>query len=135
MEGTRTLNEKLPKGYVKTRRDAGLKFIFSIYAYCIFNILVKNDILTLDSTTYYLINFSIIALCLYNLIYYMDIIKYFNKIEILNYRQVSTMNFGVKFLLWIPILLSGCFAYKPFLMLFGILNAAYIFLATGLIMD
>lgn len=135
MEDSRTIIEKLPRGYVNARRNAGLKFILTIYAYCIFNFLAKNNVFTISSTVNYIIGFSIAALCVYSLIYYMDIIKYFNRIEILNFRLIHTMKLWVKLLLWIPLLLLGYFTLIPFVILFCFLSAAYLFLTTGLMMD
>jgi hypothetical protein len=132
---TRTIIEKLPNGYVNTRRNAGLKFIGSIYAYCIFNLLIKNNIFLLSTTAYYIISISIGALCIYNLVYYMDIIKYFKKIEILNYREINTIKLWVKLLLWMSIFILGYFALIPFVILISILIVAYLSLATGVMID
>ena len=109
----------VPEGYIKKRRRATIIFMSTVYAACVMIILIRfhiaNEYLAKAGG---IINYSIIIANIVTMLYTYRCKRIYNKIPMVNYRDILVFGKKKKFVLILPILVT---AYFQFLFVLGYL--------------
>lgn len=119
--------KNLPNGYITKRKKAYKVFIYSVYVYCVFQLLIKFKLLRIDDqSTLQLVNYGLVFLSITAMLYYYSSRNMYNKIKIINPDEIRIFSVKEKFILYIPIIFSCFFALSNLLFYFLILTAIFL---------
>lgn len=119
----------VPKGYMERRKRAGIIYACSVYLFCVFNLLVKYQVLILENTTSQIVYSLLIIISLGCMSYNVLAQRNFKGLVMYNYNEYKAFTALEMLIYTLPVIMSAIFI--PLNIIIYILMAGACYLAVG----
>lgn len=117
----------LPKGYLEKRKKVSLLYIYSIYLYCLFNLLVKYNILKFSDNRVYVVSYCLVIIISISFLCRSVMARRnFKGLTMYNHNDYKAFSKLEKILYTLPILISAIFIPWNMLTYLGVSIPAYL---------